>query len=285
VVQLLSFRVVNLIVPNDPAKLALALPSGTWTLEQCPDFGLSKHAVTTGNQCAETYFIEHPVSMDQGSAAVDKAFDEITPLLLAAAYLTGLSVTIERSTPTSDVSVLQATEHWPRARAIGPSEPVVTSPAEFSTLVLGFVQSWPSAARTEKARLLVHHWLDALSCWSMEDLYLSTTTLLQVIVASEAAKQRKRELQFFPGLIAAARRVGIRALSDDFKNMRNELVHDGQLIGRRFAGPDKNACAEVVADVLNWFDEYLHAALGFGAPRKLRFPKRHFAGLNAYSIE
>lgn len=33
----------------------------------------------------------------------------------------------------------------------------------------------------------------------------------------------------------AANRAGIAALSRDFVDMRNELVHDGQLIGSRFA--------------------------------------------------
>ena len=65
--------------------------------------------------------------------------------------------------------------------------------------------------------------------------------------------------------------------------MRNELIHDGQLIGSRFAGP-KEACAEVIADVFNWFDEYMHAALGLGTPRKTRFEKADFLNLNSYSI-
>jgi hypothetical protein len=38
-----------------------------------------------------------------------------------------------------------------------------------------------------------------------------------------------------------------------------ELVHDGRLIGSRFAGPNKVACVQVVADVLNWIDAYQHA--------------------------
>lgn len=175
--------------------------------------------------------------------------------------------------------------HSERTRSVDRLSPVVKSDAEFTHLVEAFVRSWPTAGKTEKARLLVHHWLDALSCWAVEDLYLSATTLLQVIVATEASLQGKKELNYYDGVSAAANRKGIRQLSADFKNMRNELIHDGQLIGRRFAGPDRMACAAVIVDLLNWFDEYLHEALGLGKPRNVRFKPHNLSGLNAYSID
>lgn len=280
---MLGFRVVNLLIPGNPGTLDLSLPSGTWTLTQDPNFATAMAAIGKG-RCAETYILEHPVSLDAGAAVADAVFEEVIPILLAASYATGLSVTIKRSIPGSDCMIMQPSQHWPRDRAMGQPSTVVTSDAEFVALVQFFVQNWLQAGQTEKARLLVHHWLDALSCWSMEDLYLSATTLLQIIVATEATRQGKAELPYYPGVTAAATHRGIRVLGDDFKNMRNELIHNGQLIGRRFAGPDRAACAVVVADVLNWFDDYLHAALGLGGVRKTRFKPADFIGLNAYSI-
>jgi hypothetical protein len=53
---------------------------------------------------------------------------------------------------------------------------------------------------------------------------------------------------------------------------------------QRWQLPDAEACAGVVADVMNWFDEYMHAALGLGIPRKTRFRKADLMSLNAYSI-
>lgn len=280
---MLSFYVVNLLIPGDPLKIDLSLPSGTWTLERHPDFIRFKDAIEKGH-CAETYFLEHQVSPANGAALVDQALNEITPILLGASYLTGQSVTIKRSTMGSEVAIVQPTEHWPRDRAICPSSTIITSGIEFKEQVERFIQAWPLAGQTEKARLLVHHWLDSLSCWSMEDLYLSATTLLQVIVATEATRQGKKELPFNPGIIDATNRMTIKPLSDDFKKMRNELIHDGQLIGKRFSGPDKEACSVVIADVLNWFDEYMHAALGLSSPKRTRFDKNDFVGLNAYSL-
>jgi len=280
---MLSFHVVNLLIPGDPPQINLTLPSGNWTLEQQPELSVGKDAIAKG-QCAETYFLENPVSPSAGAAVAERAFDEITPILLASSYLTGLSVTIRHSTLSSEVAIVEPTEHWPRARAIDQASPAIRSDVDFHDLVELFVRAWPVAGRTEKIQLLVHHWLDGLACWSMEDLYLSSTTLLQVIVATEAAKQAQQSLAFYTGVTDAAQRMSIRTLSSDFKNMRNELIHDGQLIGTRFAGPDKMACATVVADVMNWIDEYIHAALNLGAPRKTRFTKMNLYNLNAYSI-
>jgi hypothetical protein len=275
--------VANLLIPGAPQTVTLNLPAATWELKQHPDFSKAKKNIE-GHQCAETYFLTTPVSLSGGSAAFDAAFDELTPIFLAASYATGLTVTSRRSTMMSEVKIMSSTEHWPRARAMDQPSFVVASDAEFAELVERFVQAWPSKGVTEKARLLVHHWLDALVCWSMEDLYLSATTLLQVIVASEATRQGKRDLPFYDGVEAAANHFGLRVLSADFKNMRNELIHDGQLIGRRFPAPDKAACAVVIVDLLNWLDEYIHSALALGPVRKTRFSKADLMNLNAYSI-
>jgi hypothetical protein len=166
---------------------------------------------------------------------------------------------------------------------MGPGTPSTTNADEFKSILEAFVLVWPTKGRTEKALLLIHHWLDALACWSLEDLYLSATTLLQIISATEADRQNA-QLSFLQGVSGAAARLGLRHLSVDFRDMRNELIHDGRLIGTRFRGPDKLACAHVAADVLNWIDEYMYEALGLGHPPSVRFNKTQFITLNAYSI-
>ncbi|WP_146056467.1 hypothetical protein [Methylobacterium sp. V23] len=279
---MLSQMVVNLLIPGDPQKLTLNLPSTKWNLDQVPEYADRKQAMA-GFQCAETYTLSSSVS-NIGSPAFNAAFEDLTPIFLACSYATGLTVTSRHSGPGSEVLMIQGSEHWPRDRAMDAPSYVFSSSSEFVDLVERFVVAWPTAGKTEKARLLIHHWLDAIVCWSMEDLYLSATTLLQVIVATEAGKQGKQELRFYDGVEAAAQRYGLNVLSSNFKNMRNELVHDGQLIGRRFAGPDKFACANVIVEVLNWLDNYMHAALSLGAVRKQRFKPSDLYNLNAYSI-
>jgi hypothetical protein len=279
---MLSFFARNLLIPGDPNEIELTVPSGTWRLEKYAEYEKSKAAMDRG-QCADTYCLENAIGPTPAARSA-QAFEELTPILLGASYATGLAVTVLRSTMGSEMSIIHRREHWPRDRAIDMASPVINSPEEFRDLVERFIAAWPGAGMTEKARLLVHHWLDALACWSLEDLYLSATTLLQIIVATEANRQGRNRLYFYDGVEAAAGRMGIRVLPNDFKNMRDELIHDGQLIGHRFTGPDKLASAAVAADVLNWIDEYLHAALALGNVRKTRFTKADLANLNAYSI-
>lgn len=283
----MNFWIINLLMPNDPQNVSITTPHGSWQFVQMPQFASHSAAIRGATVArpamppiAETYFLQDTAGRDD----VDRIDSEVTPILLAATYATGLSVTSERAAKNGAMALVQQSEHWPRARGLDAPSSVVNTPSEFVHLVEAFVRAWPTVGQTEKALLLVHHWLDSLACWSMEDLYLSATTLLQVIVATEAAKQGKNRLDFHLGITDAANRMSIRILGPDFKDMRNELVHDGRLIGSRFAGPDKAACSAVVADVLNWFDMYVHAALALGPVKKTRFRAIDFASLNAYSI-
>lgn len=338
----LSFFVTNLLIPGDPPKLTITTPSGGWKLEQVADYLRAKQVITAarGAQASElpienTYILDH-ASFGQLRPAVDEnAFEELTSILLAASYATGMSVTIRNGTLAGPALLGSPPPTWPRPRAmVGPSW-VVNTAGEFQALVNAFVASWPGAGREEKALLLVHHWLDALACWSMEDLYLSATTLLQVIAATEETKLRtereragnkeqraggkrtgskkhhargkatnETKLYFYAALKEASRRMQIRRPSFDAKEMRDSLVHEGSLRGvwmdvvdrTRKEGIGENAddggdrltdqaiCARIVADVMNWFDAYVHAALRLGKVEKTRFGAHDFARLNAYSL-
>ena len=132
--------------------------------------------------------------------------------------------------------------------------------------------------------ILIHHFLDALGCWSFEDFYLSATTLLQIIAATEERITGNSNLSYFSAVQSASQRVGITSLNRDFKDMRNNLIHEGKLLGGQFSGKDIEACAIVAADLMNWFDEYIHAVMNLGVVRNKRYSKQDFMTLNAYSM-
>lgn len=338
----LSFYITNLLIPGDPPQLTITTPSGGWKLEQVAEYARAKQTIraAAGARAPElpimnTYILDH-ASVGQLRPAVDeKALEELTPILLAASYATGMSVTIRDGTLAGPPLLGSPTPEWPRPRAMDGPSWVVNTSAEFVALVEAFLTSWPGAGQEEKALLLVHHWLDALACWSMEDLYLSATTLLQVIAATEETKLRtereragnkkqrtggkrtgskkhlargkatdETKLYFYAALKEASRRMQIRKPSFEAKEMRDSLVHEGSLRGiwmdvvdrTRKEGIGENAddggdrltdqaiCARVVADVMNWFDAYVHAALRLGKVAKTRFGAHDFATLNAYSL-
>ena len=279
---MIGFWIVNLLIPEEPQTLAVKTASGNWTSDKASYYARSVNGLQSG-QCANTYAIEHPVTMNDGAATCDLALEEMTPLLLGASYLCGLSVTAKHSLPHSDVTIMRPSDHWPRERSMGCGNSVVSTQLEFAEVLEAFIGAWPGPGKGAKALLLIHHWLDSLACWSFEDLYLSATTLLQIIAATEEAIQG-RKLDYFTAVTAASRRAGVYALSRDFKDMRNNLVHEGRLLGGKFSGTTLRDCAAVAADVFNWFDAYMHSVLGLGVVRRKRFTSADFVDLNAYSI-
>jgi hypothetical protein len=46
---MMSFFVVNLLIPTEPSKVDIRTPSGTWKLEQFPDYAKSETAIGNGN--------------------------------------------------------------------------------------------------------------------------------------------------------------------------------------------------------------------------------------------
>lgn len=280
---MIGVRLVNLLIPGDPEQLVVTGAYGDWLLAREPDFAARKVDVAEKHLCHETYRAEHPVDGTAGAAAVEGTMAELLPLCLGMSYLSGNSVTFQRTLPASDFQIVQVPSKFPRERsATGPGA-VVNDPTEFRAALEAFLTAYPAQGQAEKVLLIVHHWLDALACWSLEDLYLSATTILQVLVATEEGRQGTG-LSFLQGVTDAAARFGVPALAADFKNMRNDLVHDGTLSGTRHPGKSADDCRAVAAGVLDWLDGYLHAALNLGPVRCPRFDPNVLAGLKVFSL-
>lgn len=281
---MIGFSVVNLLIPGDPEELEINTVAGHWKISKYGNYQDSKLAICDKYQCAHTYSLENSVSMSDGSAQCDIQFDEITPILLGASFLSGLAVTIKCSLPHSEVSIIQGTSHWPRDRAMGSGNYCVSNESEFIEVIEKFIISWPLKKQQEKTLILMHHWLDALGCWSFEDFFLSATTLLQIVAATEEQITGNRQLSYLQAIESASIRAGITPLSRDFKDMRNNLIHEGKLLGGTFSGSSINECSVVAADLMNWFDNYIHSVLNLGQVKKKRHLATDFINLNAYSI-
>lgn len=223
--------------------------------------------------------------MAAGAAVFDETVGEMLPLCLGAAYATGYSVSTKRALPHSEVQFLQVGPRFPRERAWTGTEPVVNGEHEFKALLDAFLVGYRAVGQREKVRLLVHHWLDSLSCRSLEDLYLSATTVLQTIAATEKRKAPiAHKPSFYKYVRAAALRHGLPVLNHDFKDMRNDLIHDGSLSEMNFPNKTADDGRQVAVTVMNRIDGYVHAALDLGPVRKTRFHPHSLDSLNAYSV-
>lgn len=282
---MIGFRAVNLLIPGDPESVTVAGLHGDWALTRSASFAAGRNAVLTQRQCAETYDAEHPVSMADGAAVCDEVVGEMLPICLGASFATGHSVTTQRALPHSEAKFFQVGPRFPRERSWTGTDPVVNDGHEFKALLDAFLVSYRAVGQTEKVRLLLHHWLDCLSCWSLEDLYLSATTVLQIIAATEKRRSPiATKPSFYKFVRAAAGRFGLPVLGPDFKDMRNDLIHDGTLSGTTFRNKTADDGRQVAISVLNWIDGYVHAALSLGPVRRTRFGPHSLDSLNAYSV-
>jgi len=283
----IGHRLTNLIIPGEPDALTIMTPAGSWELRKDSRYGEYKRAIAEG-KIAETYMVEISCSYTGSrAAAMDAVDDELVPLCLAASYLTGLSVAPSRSLPASQIKFMQVGPHFPRPRAMGTGYPACPDDTSFARTVADFVAAYPTKGMDENIRLIAHHFLDALAFWSLEDLVLSTTTILEIIAISAkrvAGAQGQTIKHFTPRLAFAAARFNLPNLPADFRNMRNDLVHEGTLSGQKFPSKDASACGVAVAGALDWIDEYVFAAMGLGKPAQPRFIGEAFRGANSFSL-
>lgn len=283
----IGHRLANLIIPGDPNQLTITTPAGTWELIKDSKFNDSKSAILNDGMTAETYSIEFTGSYTGSrSAAIDAASEELIPVCLAASYLTALSVTPTRSLPCSEVTFLTVGTYFPRARSMGSGFYVTDDTAEFAGLMEAFVHAYAGAGQVEKIRLVAHHFLDALAFWSLEDLVLSTTTILEIIsiTAKSLAGPSTQTRTFNQRMNFAASRFNLPPLPSDFRNMRNDLVHEGTLSGTRFPDKDAAQCGIAAAEALDWIDRYVFSALQFSSTPPMRFAREGFRGANSFSL-
>ena len=282
----IGFGLCNLFVPGEPETFSLSTPAGTWEFKRLPQYADWKEDILYKGQCGTTYEAVNSVDIaGSRTIALEEAFDELLPLCLGASYLTGMTVAPDSGIQGSEVSFIQVGDHFPRPRGMGAGRHAADNVADFKTDLEAFVPAYMRVEKEEKARLLVHHWLDALAFWSLEDLVLSTTTLLEVIAAT-AEDSSQTPLKGFAGRVAfAGSRFGLPSLNPGFRAMRNDLVHEGTLSGSKMQNATVDGCATLAADALNWIDLYLHAIFDLGNPRAARFDRRTFQGVNAFSLE
>lgn len=107
----------------------------------------------------------------------------------------------------------------------------------------------------EQLRLFVAYWLNAITCFSVEDLYLGLCVVMDIIKQNEI-KAINKKLCLFEGMKSACSRFGLPELPRDFTKMRNDLVYEGKLSGTKFNNKTKEDCIKVVVMLLNWLDLY-----------------------------
>jgi len=128
----------------------------------------------------------------------------------------------------------------------------------------------------------------------LENLYLSGSTLLQIIASTEQDRKRtfaaryasardSNKPGFFDYLAGAADKVGISSLTHDVVKVRNSLIHKGTLRGSTFV--EQLDASYPIAEAMNWIDNYIYAVLGLGKVPLSRHSATDYAyRLNSFSF-
>jgi hypothetical protein len=285
-IEEIGVRFCNLLLPGDAQHFVFTAPAGDWEFDREPDYERHKEAIRNKGACGGTYSARRLVDTSNGrSAALELALDEMLPISLGASYLAGMTVSPFQDLPFSAIKFIQYGDHYPRPRAMGDGSPMFITLDEFLDDLGPFVRAYPALEQSHNARLLIHHWLDALAFWSLEDLTLSTATILEIISATGQRLGGPNVDTFNKGLDYAASQNGLTQLSRDFRHMRNDLVHEGHLSGSNFPNKDLIECANAAASALDWIDRYICKVFGLGAPRRTRFGRNTFINVNAFSLD
>ena len=259
---MLEFAITNLVLSEPSFEVPSSF--GQWEFEQAPNYQSILPNLEEG-QCGNTYFAANSsIGATTSYSDFDTASDEIMDICLILSFLNSRCVTVSTTTARSDISFAQMPDQFIRPRSIiGFNAVDVPSITQFSIHWISLMQP---LYEQRKIRLQLVHWLSGLTCYSMEDLYLSVGVQMDLVKQRERAATGNLSLTFFEGMQSASTRYNLSTLGQDYKNMRNDIVHEGVLSGSRFVSKSKMECAVVIADTLNWIDNYIFAALGTTFP-------------------
>ena len=280
---MLEFWIADL--KSDEKEFSVPATLGVWEFRRRDDYSKILSKIEEG-QCTATYYaynesISHNTSDHDFSGVTGELLDSC----LVLSFIQAACVTPSGTTPQSDASFLELGDSFVRPRAIA-GFPTLPLNDTFANFFSRGASSFASAFRSRRLRLLFSHWISGLTCFSLEDIFLSVGVQMDIIKQSEIAVAGKK-LTYYDGMLSASSRYNIQPLTNDYKNMRNDIVHEGVLSGSNFLGKDKMRCAEVVAESLNWIDAYVCAVLGLNASPATtpRWKSMHLAnGLPALSL-
>jgi len=257
---MIGFKIADLI--TEEKQFSVPSLFGCWLFKRSNNYSDIITAIQERKWGVAFSAKTNSISAKSSSEDFSKACKEIIDICLLLSFLTGKCVTPVGSTPHSDIQFIQLGDHFLRSRAIQGVRPVEIKTSLSEVFSCG-ITSLQSNMIERRLRLTISHWLGAVTCFTLEDVFLGICVIMDIIVQCEKDATAKNKLTYFGGMQSASNRYGLTPLPPDYKEMRNDLIHEGTLSGSRFKNKAKIECASVIADVLNWLDRYVIKVLDF----------------------
>ena len=249
---MIELWIADLLVQDREFKVPSAV--GVWKFERKDNYIELLNKKKKG-QCATTFYAYNDsITSNSSDEDFTKAIDELIDICLVLSFLIGKCVTPVGSTPQSDIQFVQLGDKFIRARAID-GFPSLNLTCDLNTLFSSGTATLLSGFTARRMELFLSHWISGLTCFTLEDMFLSVGVQMDIVKQCEI-QASGQSLHYFQGMTSASTRYGINPLSQDYKNMRNDIVHEGKLSAIKFPNKVKADCAKVLADTLNWIDEY-----------------------------
>ena len=254
----LGFHVTDFTSTED--KFSVAGRFGTWEFEKNAWYDKILPELQKG-QVGNTYSaFNSKVIPPISDADFAMAIDDLRDSCLLLSFLRATCVTPSVSTQYSFMQMLKLGDSFIPARAIRGYNDFTPSTSNSDFLNAGLPAL--SGANHRWLRLLMFHWISALSSYTLEDLFLATCVQFDIVKQAEQLISNSPSLTYAQGMNLASARLGIAPIQEPFQKMRNDLVHEGKLSGSNFSSKNKTDCANVVASCLNWLDQYVLASTG-----------------------
>ena len=250
---MLELAIANLVTDENSFDIPSVL--GSWNFKRVSDYGRYLDEIKNG-MCANTFVASiDAVDLKTKEGDFKAVCNEIIDICLTLSFLNANCVAVSGSTKQSDIQFFTFGDSFIRPRGIVGFPPFLAGPSIGRLFSNWLANSYPNY-QSRKLRLLLSHWLSGLTCFTLEDIFLSTGVQMDQIKQLEGPN-----LYYYDGMLAASVRYSLVPLNRDYVAMRNDIVHEGVLSGTRFNGKSKAECAKVIADVLNWLDAYILAVL------------------------
>jgi len=256
---MLQFTIANLITSEESFNIPSTV--GNWEFTRTPNYQDMLGSIDQG-MCANTFIASNEaINPRSGDDDFQSVCDEIIDICLVLSFLNARCVTASGTTKWSDIQFIQLGDDFVPCRSIV-GFPEILPISSLSNFFLDWITAMHPTMLQRRLRLQLCHWLSGLTCFTLEDVYLSAGVQMDIVKQLERITTNNTRLTYFQGMSSASSRYSITQLSSDYKSMRNDIVHEGVLSGANFANKSKGQCAAVIAETLNWLDSYVLAVLG-----------------------
>lgn len=250
---MLGFNIADLVTEQDEFDIPSSF--GKWEFRKNGNYVQITKAMEKG-MCGNTFTAFHSEATERlNDDQFHSLCGEIIDANLILSFITAKCVTVSGSAAFSCPMFIQLGDHFLQSRAIrGFKE--IESQYSYNQIFSSGIPTIQTDMQSRNLRIFLSHWISGLTCFTIEDLFLAACVQMDIVKQCEILPSDNR-LYYFDGMIRASRRYGISPLSRDFTNMRNDLVHEGKLSGSNNPNKSKSDCSSIIADVLNWIDEYV----------------------------